>query len=440
MDFGGKEKDVALSQGGTSSKRGFWAWSSNYALCAGVYGVTCFIFFSRAGYEISVGLLAYAVVVKLLRGEVPLPGGAVHLLMAGYLLSTVLSVAFASNPHYALSFLWKKLPYMAVLYLSGWMFLSAEGKVFNQRVRVLLLLMLAVVSVVGVDGVYQFFTGWDFIKHNATYGPRLTSIFGNPNEFHYMVPFMVGGALAVKAYSARVYRWAAGAGLAALVFTVINSQSRALWLCTLGLVFFYVIYKMSYKTAVIAMVVLLGAVYATHVVSDTRAGGTRFTETLRMEKTADSLSDRLDMWKLSWAKFLERPVLGHGPGLFNREFNTLEAQGRYGVKKVLFHSHNIYLQTLAEKGALGAFFFLALFFWLFRDAFRRVKYAPSAEYGLALLFVLGSLAAFYMSGMADMDIDNWRFNSLWVLIFSFGAALTNRPFCRAATVETGFSL
>jgi O-antigen ligase len=402
-------------------KSDYWAMSSDYALSAGVYGVVGSIYISRAGYEISIGLLAYAVLANIKHIRDSFSMSTTDLLMAGYLLSAIMSVVFASYPRYALPFLWKTLPDMVVLYLAGLLFLNPTNASFNRRVHVLLLISLVVVSLVGFDGVYQFIAGRD-VKGNLPDGPRLTAVFGNPNEFHYIVPLIFGGMLAVKVIKSRACRWAACAGLAALGFTVINTQSMAVLFCIFGTMCIYGIYRRSYISVIIMLVV--AAMFTGLVASDELAGISRFNHVFSRESAAVSLSNRWDVWKMSWEKFLERPVIGHGPGLFNPEFDTLKEQGRYGVRTVLIHSHNIYLQTLAEKGLVGAFFFLALFYNVLRKALGRFKYAPSMEHGLALLFVLGSLTAICLSGMADMDIGNWRFNSMWSLMLSFGAVLT----------------
>ncbi|MDQ2070113.1 O-antigen ligase family protein [Natronospira bacteriovora] len=71
-----------------------------------------------------------------------------------------------------------------------------------------------------------------------------------------------------------------------------------------------------------------------------------------------SMGRRMEMWRLAWQAFLERPLLGHGTGTFG---NYLIAQAEAGLGDHRItpysHAHSEYFEALATRGILG---FLAL--------------------------------------------------------------------------------
>jgi O-antigen ligase len=76
-------------------------------------------------------------------------------------------------------------------------------------------------------------------------------------------------------------------------------------------------------------------------------------------------SGRLALWSAALAMLRDAPVLGHGPGSFVLEFRTyldaLQAPTATGSdSRVTPWAHNLYLELLAEQGAVGFVWFLAL--------------------------------------------------------------------------------
>jgi O-antigen ligase len=94
-----------------------------------------------------------------------------------------------------------------------------------------------------------------------------------------------------------------------------------------------------------------------------------------MQSLEVSNSKRLSMWHGSWHIFLDHPVLGTGLGTLQTVYPRYET---LYDGKVVNHSHNDYLEALAETGILGGLFcasFLGV--WLLESR-RRLFQPPSA--------------------------------------------------------------
>ena len=89
------------------------------------------------------------------------------------------------------------------------------------------------------------------------------------------------------------------------------------------------------------------------------------TTSIKLENntTLQSSAIRMIMWNTSWEVWKESFLLGSGTGdysaeLTKRNFN----KGNYGVAKEQLNSHNQFLNTGVQLGAVGVFVLFMLFF------------------------------------------------------------------------------
>lgn len=118
----------------------------------------------------------------------------------------------------------------------------------------------------------------------------------------------------------------------------------------------------------------------------------------------DGYSHRVRFWKMGLKKWLERPILGWGPGsvryLFEHSTNKMirsRSQSRHDF-------HNTYLQLLVQTGLMGIFFFIAQLWLVVKSAWdARIKGWMSSE---VFFFIVGSLSLFLIMCLADMRTKN----------------------------------
>jgi O-antigen ligase len=75
------------------------------------------------------------------------------------------------------------------------------------------------------------------------------------------------------------------------------------------------------------------------------------------------------IFRTSWNMFLDKPILGHGPKLFR--IKCKDPKYAFNQDSCSTHSHNFYIQLLAETGILGFLFLAGLFIYFF---FQSIKY------------------------------------------------------------------
>jgi hypothetical protein len=118
------------------------------------------------------------------------------------------------------------------------------------------------------------------------------------------------------------------------------------------------------------------------------------------DKGASSLSARFDYWRAVTQMIRERPLLGYGPGTFQRQYAVLKRPESEMAKL----AHNDYLQQGCDSGlpALAAFslFVLGSVFWLYRRS--NLSGARFALWLGAFAYTIQGLTEFalYIPGLA----------------------------------------
>jgi O-antigen ligase/polysaccharide polymerase Wzy-like membrane protein len=93
----------------------------------------------------------------------------------------------------------------------------------------------------------------------------------------------------------------------------------------------------------------------------------------QMRETESSVADRAMILNAGFARFMQHPVLGVGPGQSPDYVGTYDQSRQYVlVRKVPLH--NTYLQQLVETGAPGFVCFMAIIFFAVRNLLRASRY------------------------------------------------------------------
>jgi O-antigen ligase len=140
--------------------------------------------------------------------------------------------------------------------------------------------------------------------------------------------------------------------------------------------------------------------------------------------STDRASGRIDIWFTAWHVFTEQPFMGVGAGNFVPQSIDLLVRTP-GVELVKSHLltgkgievHNIYLESLAERGIFGLLTLATLLICTLAGLFIAARRFPSpAIQALAPMLVAFCVAAFFLS------VTNSKL--LWMLIGLSAALLT----------------
>ncbi|GFH63234.1 MAG: O-antigen ligase [Candidatus Desulfovibrio kirbyi] len=238
----------------------------------------------------------------------------------------------------------------------------------------------------GLDGVWQAFTGYDFVMRYPTNGGRLTGSLGDYAVGNYialaMIPaFSIWFVLRQK-FSTAFSAFLCFAALWSGFFLLIGAATRAgmlavavafgLW--NLLRIVQYKNLKPFWKISLpgALTVCILGALFfLTPRVRGIGVGGV-------------AQDGRWSLWELAWRVFMEHPWFGSGAGQYNAAFRALGLAPAHD-EITISHPHNLYLDILYAHGivgfCLGMVFLLGFVWW----GYKNIKPRLDAECAAALV-------------------------------------------------------
>lgn len=130
--------------------------------------------------------------------------------------------------------------------------------------------------------------------------------------------------------------------------------------------------------------------------------GYMYSESSNDNARSTSVALRFEMWRAAYMVFMQSPLLGVGPGNYNKSLEKVYSKGNYHPNILIYrHPHNEYLAVLAERGVIGLMsilLFLSVIFVLFFNAIsvnksERNNFAALSSVFVVLLFAIGSLTS-----------------------------------------------
>ncbi|WP_188020328.1 O-antigen ligase family protein [Deferribacter autotrophicus] len=272
---------------------------------------------------------------------------------------------------------------------------------------ILLLLMISV-TIQGIDGIYQFVTGYDFIKHLKPFGDRLTASLDTPRVGNFV-------SLSLPAFFAYYFRnndtfesWKAKLLLFVAflppLFLLIFSKTRSGWVgffVFLSIFSFYNVRKLFLPVFSILVLILF------------------FFKKIILNRLNFNIilnDPRFELWTIALKLFKLKPIFGHGVATFCNAFNYYHL---YPTKtsRHIQHPHNIYVQFLSETGIIG----LLLFFtFIFGRLFNLLKTFLKTKSILLWIYV-----AWICSYLATAFSAHNFFRTWWLGTFMIVFAITS---------------
>ncbi len=295
----------------------------------------------------------------------------------------------------------------------------------KEQIKTLLYVFLAATFVVCVDGIYQKFTGLDFIRGfeikevNNTIPIRATFSYHTDYASFLVTAFFVNlGVLAfLKKRRMRVIL-----GILALLVAVnmFYTYSRGSWLAFLLVSFFLAVFIPSRKAkagVLLIMAIFLAGIFVTPALRE------RFA--FMLQKGGDS--GRFRIWGGALEVFRRSPVVGCGLGLFMdrfREYTDMGAQ----------YAHNCYLQMLAETGLVG---FLS-FSWVIVSIIRKSCVTLLKKTDMLSMGLFSGFLAFLVVAFFDTQLYSVKLSILfWLIAAILVKSLNNGGFVPEAGTREG---
>ncbi|MGB2599645.1 MAG: O-antigen ligase family protein [Candidatus Omnitrophota bacterium] len=214
------------------------------------------------------------------------------------------------------------------------------------------IVIIAAAVLACVNGIFQYFSGYDFIRHRELikkdYLHRISSSFIHPNDFgvYLLVVSVIFIAFFLSQRNRLRNRFLLVVPLALSMVSLFLTKSRGAWISFSAA--FLALGAMKAKRVLAAFIVILLVLF---VMLPYTAQERIFSLTDFKEGTT---WERIMLWKGTINMIKEHPILGFGANTYSRNFPKYRPPEYPDAR----YSHNSYLQMASEIGIVGAFLFL----------------------------------------------------------------------------------
>lgn len=371
-----------------------------------LYGIILLIPVSNAAIESFFGfLLLFFFLKKALKPDFKFMKSYTNIFLLSFIVFISLSL-FNSGP-----FLQKSLK---ALFLKWGEYIlvfiiTQDTLTSSKRARNCLAVSLGAAFIVGIDAIFQRFSGTDFLRHKtmiALYGetiPRaVTASFNHYNSLGAYLMFNLSLLLALLvAVKRKLYKFAFFLLLALLQICLMLTFSRGSWFGFLAaLVIMLFLSPKINKLITIFVIFILVLLFMP---------GIRERAMFIFSPHGDT--DRITIWKGTFGMIREHPFLGMGLGTYMDYFQ------KYVIKAFIQYAHNCYLQIWAESGIFSLLSFILFTGSIFYRGIRSLRFGASDDF-----ILLGFVCAF--SGtLVHLFFDNHLYSLQLSFLFWFMAGL-----------------
>ncbi len=318
-----------------------------------------------------------------------------------WLASGIISTVFAVDPLASLDKL-RKIFMIGVVYLFAF---NLEGERRTERVVFALLLSASVASLVGIA---------DYLSHPWGVDGRTRGTLGHYMTMGGLLMFAAGLSVSLALFAGargwrRWFLWGSAlstTGCLAVTFT------RSAWIG------FVVALATMFTIKRRAFLVVLGVVLL--VVFTAAPAGFRDRITSIFDPDHPANVERVHLWKTGLGIFKDHPVVGVGlmdqSDLYERDW-VPNARKKHG------HFHNIFIQVMAARGAIGLAAFLYLL-WAMGAVIRRGIRAGRSVSSFAEALAVGAFGCYV--GFLASGLFEWNFGDsevIMVVYFLVGLAI-----------------
>lgn len=263
----------------------------------------------------------------------------------------------------------------------------------------------------GLNGVWQYVTGFDFVKGCPAMSGRLTSAFST---------YRVGNLMAMYLAVLLALPWFLPLSwsrlqrvlvfsllLAAPVFLLVFAQARSGYLCfasaTVAMLLLHRGVKVKYLLAIGVVAVLLICFGPQRISMEVALHDVRLST----------------VWPGAILLFEQHPFIGVGINGYTAGL------AEFGIKALVNHPHNIYLQLLGETGLIGFFLYLSVAFGIVLQGWQVLRKQAAAglktkEFAFAASCWAACIGYLCMGVSAHDLLRDWWF-ALAMLFLGFTA-------------------
>ena len=372
--------------------------------------------FSKAIIEISATFIILAWIVKKVSDWRP-ASTYLNMPIIAYILAVFLSVIFSSNFGLSLkNFGSKTMEYIFLF------FIVSEFACDKRRLKNIVIVMLASAAMIGIDCIFQYFFGFDFLRHRTLEAGRITGSFQMPGDLAgFLGPILCLSLSLSFLRFRRGIRYFLRIESILLLSLLIVAIARGAWVgfiiavCFLGLLENR---RMLYVTVAFLLILGIGISYVVETPNNILGR----LKSIFVLSDASSL-DRKTMWLVAVRMIKDRPLFGQGLTTFMGNFARFGKDYYYLKQGIIPYAHNCYLQIAAETGIVGLASFLMLIGTFLVHTVKSLSRIKDRFYHAVLSGVSAGIIVTLVHSAVDTNLYSLQLSVLFWIMLGMNAAL-----------------
>jgi O-antigen ligase len=299
---------------------------------------------------------------------------------------------------------------LAILYFTTYFSIKGVSSFYR------LIIFFIVLSIPAVSMAYFQIFGGLFFEYADMDIKRVSGPFNSPNLLGSFLLVSIALAIVVlvsKIKKNREHKWYLISYLFFAMPIFFLTFSRSAWI---GIVVFLAIFSLQSKRFVVGALLSFTLLLSMMLMFEsTRERVNGFSERTMF----DSVYARTNIWRMSYKKFLEKPVLGHGAGSFSEVIN--DAKESAGGTD---NPHNDVVFFAVEGGIVGVISFLSIigtfYFYLikFHINIKKQQQNKKVKEDYLLVVSLGVISLFVAMTVVSMVESYYEGNFLHLFLWS----------------------
>ena len=281
------------------------------------------------------------------------------------------------------------------------------------------------ISLIGIDALWQLFSGKDFIRGNGIQGaiglPRPTASFPGCNAMGVyltgLTPVIVGLALFSSGLKNKIFfSFAAMLGSIGVYLSLSRGAGLGLFLS----VFFLSLFKKN-KVITLGLILLL-LVYPFVMPKNIKAWAKSVNYNPVLLLTDEV---RLSIYRNTVHMISEHPFIGVGINTFSKnygKYKTAAAEARMKTQDTIY-AHNSFLQMGGEMGLLGVGTFLIFLFFALKSIWSAFKKNTDPFLKALSVSVFAAIIAYLINGLTETSLYYARLVMIFWFLIGVGLAL-----------------
>jgi putative inorganic carbon (HCO3(-)) transporter len=288
-------------------------------------------------------------------------------------------------------------------------FIAVETIDDRKKLNFVLIVMASSMLLIFTDGIFQYMTGRDFIRHYPICGGnRIQASFSNPNGLAgwlaVMFPLVLSlGLIKYRRTFRGIMKPLIWALICAAGLCLTLTYSRGAWIgAVIALFFIGIVKKSKFYIFIILAIIALPFIVPVPV-KERLLAVLPLTIPYSIKERLFSIITfvepvRISLWHEAAAVIKNFPILGCGLNTYSIIAPNYKIAVDGGI-----YPHNSYLQMTAEMGIVGLAVFMWMMFALFKNSLNNIKRIKDGFYSNVLTGLLAGMLAFLVHSFFDVN-------------------------------------